>query len=87
MSVEQHQQAFTAFVAGLLGDFDRYLESGDVDLARDLVGYRQAALYLSDKEMRQLLDDLVGVVQPLMDNKPSARRTRRMFTTVVMPGR
>jgi DNA-binding transcriptional ArsR family regulator len=87
MSVEEHRQAFTAFVAGLLGDFDRYLDSGDVDLARDLVGYLQAALYLSDKEMRQLLDDLVGVVRPLLDNKPSARRTRRIFTTVLMPGR
>jgi DNA-binding transcriptional ArsR family regulator len=63
MSVEEHRQAFTAFVAGLLGDFDRYLDSG------------------------QLLDDLVGVVRPLLDNKPSARRTRRIFTTVLMPGR
>jgi DNA-binding transcriptional ArsR family regulator len=87
MSVEEHRQAFTAFVAGLLGDFDRYLDGGDVDLARDLVGYRQAALYLTDEEVRQLLDDLVGVVRPLMDNRPSARRTRRMLTTVLMPGR
>ncbi|RYU15568.1 helix-turn-helix domain-containing protein [Nocardioides iriomotensis] len=87
MSVDEHRQAFTAFVAGLLGDFDRYLDSGDVDLARDLVGYRQAALHLSDDEMRQLLDDLVAVVRPLLDNRPSERRTRRMFTTVLMPGR
>ena len=87
MSVDEHRQAFTAFVAGLLGDFDRYLDGRDVDLARDLVGYRQAALYLSDDEMRRFLDDLVAVVRPLLDNRPSERRTRRMFTTVLMPGR
>jgi len=30
---------------------------------------------------------LVAVVRPLLDNRPSERRTRRMFTTVLMPGR
>lgn len=86
MSTEEHRQAFTAFTAGLLGDFDRYLDGGEVDLARDLVGYRQAALYLSDDEMQQFLDDLVAVIRARLAHEPSPERTRRMFTTVVMPG-
>jgi DNA-binding transcriptional ArsR family regulator len=86
MSVEDHRQAFRVFVAGLLRDFDRYLDAGEVDLARDLVGYRQAALYLSDQELSELVSQLAALVASRMETKPSAQRTRRMLTTIVMPG-
>lgn len=87
MSAEEHRQAFMTFVAGLLGDFDRYLDGGDVDLARDLVGYRQSVLNLSDAEMQEFLADLLAVIRPRLEYGPSPERVRRMFTTVVMPRR
>ena len=86
MSVDEHRRAFLTFVAGLLGDFDRYLDSGDIDLARDLVGYRQAALYLSGDEMQELLTELRAVIEPRLDNAAAPGRKRRLLTTVVMPG-
>ncbi len=65
MTPEEHRQGFLAFVAALLADYDRYLDTGDVDLGRDLVGYRQAALNLSDAELVDLLSDLrVGPGSP-----------------------
>ena len=87
MSVEEHRNAFRVFVAGLLRDYDAYLDAGDVDLARDLVGYRQAALYLTDDEMRELVEELGGLLRSRMELEPSDERTRRMLTTIVMPGR
>src|SRR5579863_9925215 len=50
LSIEDHRQAFMAFVAALLADFDRYLASGDVDLQRDGVSYRLAGMWLDDDE-------------------------------------
>lgn len=111
MSTEEHRRAFGTFVAGLLADFDRYLDrtegrsdgsqggdgaedgtagtgrgdQGGVDLGRDLVGYRQAALHLSDDEMRHLLADLVAVIRPRLAVPPAPGRRRRLLTTVVMP--
>lgn len=85
MSVEQHRAAFMTFVAGLLGDFDRYLDAGDVDLARDLVGYRQAAVHLSEAETREFLTDLRRVIEPRLKNAPAPGRTRRMVTSILMP--
>lgn len=85
MTVEEHRQAFTAFVAGLLADFDRYLERGDVDLAVDLVGYRQTAMNLSDDELIDLLADLRDVLAPRLGLPPAPQRTRRVFTTILMP--
>src|SRR6266542_3409807 len=44
MTPEGHSQAFTAFVAGLLTDFDRYLAAGTPDFLRDVGGLLQPRL-------------------------------------------
>jgi hypothetical protein len=85
MTAEQHAQAFTTFVAGLLGDFDRYLARGDTDLKRDNVGYRHMALYLSDREVAEFITELGEVVRSRAELRPGPDRTRRMFSTVLMP--
>ena len=85
MHVEDHRRGFMVFVAGLLADFDRYLERGAPDLARDGVGYRHAALYLNDRELRALITDLNAVLAPRLEFRPSRTRTRRMLSTILMP--
>ncbi len=86
MSVDDHRRGFLTFVVGLLADFDRYLDRGDVDLARDGVGYRQNALYLTDDELTDLLADLRSVLVPRLALGPDGVRTRRLVSTVLMPG-
>ncbi len=85
MSVEEHRQVFLTFVVGLLADFDRYLDRGDVDIARDLVGYQQNALHLTDEETSDLVDDLRAVLLPRLGLTPAPGRTRRLIATVLMP--
>jgi hypothetical protein len=86
MSAEDHRQAFLGFVAGLLGDFDRYLARGDVDLLRDGVSYNTAGFWLDDAEFRQMMMDLARVLQPLLANPPKPGRKRRILTSVLLPG-
>ena len=86
MSADDHRQAFMAFVAGLLGDFDRYLARGDIDLLRDGVGYRMAGLWLNDAEHAELLRELTRVLQPKLANPPGPGRKRRILGYVLMPG-
>lgn len=85
MTIDEHQQAFTAFVAGLLGQFDRYLGSDGADPARDPVGYRLAALWLTDDELRQLLADLVAVLQPRLAQAPGRGRRRLLLAGILLP--
>jgi len=85
MSAEDHRQAFMAFVAGLLGDFDRYLARHDRDFLRDGVSYRMAALWLDDTEFRELLHDLARVLQPRAANPPGPGRARRILGYVLLP--
>lgn len=85
MTIEEHRRAFMTFVAGLLGDFDRYLALGQPDLVRDGVGYRLGAMWLSDAEFTEFLQDLALVVQPRMANAPSPARRRRVMAGVTLP--
>ncbi len=86
MTPEEHSRAFTAYVAGLLADFDRYLAAGPPDPARDGAGYTVAGLYLTDAELTGFLRDLAAIVQPLLANAPGKGRRRRILYTVFLPG-
>ncbi|MBJ2119742.1 helix-turn-helix domain-containing protein [Arthrobacter sp. MSA 4-2] len=86
MTEEQHRQAFTAFVAGVLRNFDRYVEEADgVDLVRDGVGYRQTAVWLTDEEFGKLAEGFRSAILPYADNPASPERTRRLISMIVMP--
>jgi hypothetical protein len=86
MTAEEHRQAFMAFVAGLLGDFDRYLAKGDIDLLHDQVAYSLAAMWLSDAEFAGLRRELARVLQPRLAYPPAPGRTRRILASVMLPG-
>lgn len=86
MSREDHRQAFMAFVAGLLGDFDRYLSREEIDLLRDGVSYRMAGLWLDDAEMAEFARDVARALQPRLANGPRPGRRRRILGTVLIPG-
>ncbi|WP_405162882.1 helix-turn-helix domain-containing protein [Nocardia sp. NBC_01499] len=86
MTPHQHRQGFLAFVAGLVGDFDRYVAQGDIDPLRDGVGYRMAGMWLDDAEWQELVRDLAIVFQSRLANTPGRGRKRRLVATVVLPG-
>lgn len=85
MTPEQHRRAFLTFVAGLLADLDRYLAGGGGDLARDLAGYRQNAFYATDAELTGFVTRLRELYAEYAALGPRPDRTRRLFTTVLLP--
>jgi len=86
MTPDEHRHAFLAYVAGLIGDFDRYLARGDIDLLRDGVSYRLAGMWLDDAELNELARELITAIQPRLANAPKPGRKRRIFGTVLLPG-
>jgi hypothetical protein len=85
MTPEDHRHAFMAFVAGLLAEADRYLATDKPDPARDGAGYRMAALWLSDAELAEFLQDLARIIQPRLANPPTKTRRRRVVAGVILP--
>jgi len=85
MTLDEHAEAFMAFVAGLLGDFDRYLASGSAP-GRDGADYRVAAMWLTESEFADLLHDFASMILPRLAKPPTSGRRRRLLYTVVLPG-
>jgi hypothetical protein len=77
---------FTVFFAGLAGDFERYLARDEPDPVRDGVAFRQSALLLTDAELQQLSARLQEALAPFVENAPAPGRTRRILSTVLIPG-
>jgi Helix-turn-helix domain len=85
MTPDEHRQAFLAFVAGLIGDFDRYLARDDVDPVRDGGSYNVAGMWLDDTELIEFGRELLTVLQPRLANAPRPGRKRRILATVLLP--
>jgi Helix-turn-helix domain len=85
MSPDEHRQAFLAFVAGLIGDAERYLARPDVDPLRDGASYNMAALWLTEHELLEFARELYTVVQPRAAYGPKPGRNRLLFATVLLP--
>jgi DNA-binding transcriptional ArsR family regulator len=85
MTLEEHGSAFLAYVAGLLGDFDRYLATEPEEPARDGAGYRVAAMWLTDAELADYQRDLAAISKPRLANAPGGGRRRRMLYTIMLP--
>jgi hypothetical protein len=86
MTPDEHRQAFLAFLATLIGDFDRYLDRAEIDLLRDGVSYRLLGLWLTDNELAELSRQIFAVLQPRVANAPKRGRKRRILATVLLPG-
>ncbi len=85
MTTDDHRRTFTAFIGGLLADFDEYLAHEPADPTADGVTYQQAALWLTDTEMAELQAEIRAAVTTRMDRDPNQDRTRRMISFVTMP--
>jgi hypothetical protein len=85
MTFDEHAQAFMAYIAGLMGDFDRYLASQPADPIADGANYRVAAMWLSDAEFAEFLRELVILVMPRLASPPAPGRRRRMMYNVFLP--
>jgi hypothetical protein len=86
MSAEDYRQMFMAYAAGLLADFDRYLQRPELDLVKDGVAFGIEGLWLDDAEFAELMRELYRVLQPRRANAPKPGRRRRLLASVLLPG-
>ncbi len=83
---DDHLRVFTAFLATLLGDFGRYLDSRDQpDMVADAVGYSKIVLHLNDEELAGMSEIINTALLPLLNNPPAPGRKRRLFASITLP--
>ncbi|WP_350338107.1 hypothetical protein [Streptomyces malaysiensis] len=68
-----------------MADFDRYLARDDADPAREGVVYRQGAVWLTDDEFAELVEEIEAAIARRTHTAPSDDRTRHIISFVVVP--
>jgi hypothetical protein len=86
MGTDELRAMFMAFVAGLLGDVDRYLARGKPDLLRDGVAFGLEGMWLTAAELSELVRELNIVLADRRANQPAEGRQRRLLASVWLPG-
>ena len=84
MSPDEHRQAFMAFVAGMLADFDRYLARGEGSLLPGAT-YSSEVFWLDDQEYVELILELAKVLDARRTNTVRPGRRRRWLSAVWLP--
>lgn len=85
MDREMHRRAFAAAIAALLADFGTYIDHLNAAPSSDLVGYRQLPLWLSPQELRTLMENLRGILEPVLANRPETGRRQYMLSPIFFP--
>jgi DNA-binding transcriptional ArsR family regulator len=88
MGTDELRMATNMILGGLLADFERYIESRQVDLLDPIAegfDFTKSQIHLSDEEFFQLREDLWTILQPVIHHKPSPDRRRRIFSFLFIP--
>jgi Helix-turn-helix domain len=84
-SRDDHLGYFTAFAAGLIAQYEQYLERSEIDLLKDGVGYRQVVMNLTDEELVEMAGALNVALGRFLACEPQPGRKRRLLATVLFP--
>lgn len=85
MGPDDYRRAFLVFFTHLYAELDRYLQQGDVDPVRDIVGFRAVPFYATDAEWLAAIGAIGAALQPLAANGPAEGRRLRTLATVTLP--
>jgi DNA-binding transcriptional ArsR family regulator len=85
MSADELLRGFVVFAGSLIDTFGRYVEDPRARPGEDLVGYRQAALWLDDSERAELVSRLRWAIKPYLEKAPSSERKRVLLSTILVP--
>ena len=86
MQPDELRAMFVAFIAGLLGDIDRYLSQGKPNLVRDGVSFGIEGLWLDDAEFAEMMREVYQVLDGRRANLPGKGRRRRLLASMLLPG-
>ncbi|MFI5910173.1 helix-turn-helix domain-containing protein [Dactylosporangium sp. NPDC051541] len=84
-TVDEHRRAFAASMAALLAEYQAYLDDPAADPAKDQVGYRQHAVWLTAQERAELIAGMRAAIVPHIGNEPAAGRSQHLLSPILFP--
>lgn len=85
LTSDDHRRAFGIAMAALLAEFNAYLDDESADPTKDLVGYRQHAMWLSPEELLEMIGELRAAIVPRLGNAPAPGRAQYLLSPILFP--
>jgi DNA-binding transcriptional ArsR family regulator len=85
MPIEAHRRGFAAAMAALITEFGSYLDHGNADPSRDLVGYRQIPVWLGPAELDTLITEMQALLTRATSHKPAPQRRQYLLSPILFP--
>jgi DNA-binding transcriptional ArsR family regulator len=82
---QDYLRLFTQYLGLVLGYYVRYIQQGNVDIARDMAVFRMFPVYLSEAETLELGHAINAALLPYAKNEPSQERRRSIFGLMAFP--
>lgn len=76
---------FYNFNMSLIGDFQNFLEDEEVDLMKEIFGFRSYSAYLTDDEAKEMMIEIRECIAKRVDNKNLQGRRLRKLSTIIVP--
>ena len=80
-----YMQLFLQYIAGVVGEYRAYCESGNVDIVNDGAGFTIAPLCATDEEMQEAMVKIGEILQPLLTNEKTPGRKLRNLCMITTP--
>jgi DNA-binding transcriptional ArsR family regulator len=85
MTIDEHRRLFAAAIAALVAEFNTYLDSEGAEPTADSVSYRHVPLWLSQKELASLYDEVATSIRSRLGNTPAPDRKPYLLSTILFP--
>ena len=76
---------FQQFSNGLIYEFQKYIDDGDIDILNDGSGFRITPFYATKSELEELAQKINEIVKPYHEQEPTPERKLRNLAIVYTP--
>ena len=84
-SRNEYMQLATQFAMNILREFQEYTEREDIDIATDGSALWSIPLYMTKKEMDDVLADIQAILTSRFENMPTSERKLRNLNIIISP--
>ena len=80
-----YMQYFMQYFIGFAKQFQKYCQSPNINIKKDMTGFSLSPLYLSDDELTTLVTNISQIIRAVKNNEPTPKRKLRTIGIIVSP--
>ena len=80
-----YMQYFMQYFIGFAKQFQKYCQSPNINIKKDMTGFSLSPLYLSDDELTALVTNISQIIGAVKNNEPTPKRKLRTIGIIVSP--